>query len=185
MPSAADIVTKEGGYFRQKGTDRRVTRPTTSPPFASFTIKFKPAMKAKTRVRIIFLTLTALAVGFPLLFLTAPPVPHPVGPEVIAISFVENLTNANFDEARKLVTPESVETVHLFETLVGSQSDELKSEPTHFTVSRSEMNATQDTLFIDGKLFFSNKHKIIRRISLVLVYREGRWLVDCHDNNIF
>lgn len=142
-------------------------------------------MKAKTRVRIIFLTLTALAVGFPLLFLTAPPVPHPLGPEVIAVSFVENLTNANFDEARKLVTPESVETVHLFETLVGSQSDELKNEPTHFTVSNSQMNATQDSLFIEGKLFFSNKHRIIRRINLVLVNREGHWLVDCHDNNIF
>ena len=90
-------------------------------------------MKAKTRVRIIFLTLTALAVGFPLLFLTAPPVPHPLGPEVIAVSF----------------------------------------------------DATQDSLFIEGKLFFSNKHRIIRHINLVLVNREGRWLVDCHDNNIF
>lgn len=110
-------------------------------------------MKAKTRVRIIFLFLTALAIGFPLLFLTAPPVPRHLGPEGIAVAFVENLTNANFEAARKLVTPESAETIHLFETLVGSQSDELKSRPTHFNVSRSEMNLAQDTLFIEGKLF--------------------------------
>ena len=97
----------------------------------------------------------------------------------------ENKANANFEAARKLVTPESAETIHLFETLVGSQSDELKSRPTHFNVSRSEMNLAQDTLFIEGKLFFSNKHKLIRKIKLVLVNREGRWLVDCHDNNIF
>lgn len=142
-------------------------------------------MKAKTRVRIIFLFLTALATGFPLLFLTAPPVPLHLGPEGVAVAFVENLTNANFDEARKLATPESAETIHLFETLVGSQSDELKSRPTHFNVSRSEMNLTQDSLFIEGKLFFSNKHKLIRKIDLVLVNREGRWLVDCRDNNIF
>ena len=142
-------------------------------------------MKAKTRVRIIFLFLTALAIGFPLLFLTAPPVPRHLGPEGVAVAFVENLTNANFEAARKLVTPESAETMHLFETLVGSQSDELKSSPTHFNVSRSEMNLAQDTLFIEGKLFFSNKHKLIRKINLVLVNREGRWLVDCHDNNIF
>ncbi|WP_346696344.1 hypothetical protein [Barnesiella viscericola] len=142
-------------------------------------------MKAKTRVRIIFLFLTALAIGFPLLFLTAPPVPRHLGPEGVAVAFVENLTNANFEAARKLVTPESAETMHLFETLVGSQSDELKSSPTHFNVSRSEMNLAQDTLFIEGKLFFSNKHKLIRKIKLVLVNREGRWLVDCRDNNIF
>ena len=142
-------------------------------------------MKAKTRVRIIFLFLTALAIGFPLLFLTAPPVPRHLGPEGIAVAFVENLTNANFEAARKLVTPESAETIHLFETLVGSQSDELKSRHTHFNVSRSEMNLAQDTLFIEGKLFFSNKHKLIRKINLVLVNREGRWLVDCRDNNIF
>lgn len=142
-------------------------------------------MKAKTRVRIIFLFLTALAIGFPLLFLTAPPVPRHLGPEGVAVAFVENLTNANFEAARKLVTPESAETMHLFETLVGNQSDELKSSPTHFNVSRSEMNLAQDTLFIEGKLFFSNKHKLIRKIKLVLVNREGRWLVDCHDNNIF
>ncbi len=101
------------------------------------------------------------------------------------MAFVENLTNANFEAARKLVTPESAETMHLFETLVGSQSEELKSRPTHFNVSRSEMNLAQDTLFIEGKLFFSNKHKLIRKINLVLVNREGRWLVDCRDNNIF
>lgn len=142
-------------------------------------------MKAKTRVRIIFLTLTTLSIGLPLLFLTAPPVPRHLGPEAIAVSFVESLTNANFEEARRLVTPESVETVHLFETLVGSQSDELRSKPTHFNVSRSEMNPTQDTLFVEGKLFFSDKHKLIRRINIVLVNREGRWLVDCRDNTIF
>ncbi len=142
-------------------------------------------MKAKTRVRIIFLSLTTLAMGLPLLFLTAPPIPRHLGPEAIAVSFVENLTNANFEEARLLVTPESMETVHLFETLIGSQCNELKSKPTHFNVSDSKMNSTQDSLFIEGKLFFSDKHKLIRRINLVLVNREGRWLVDCHDNTIF
>ncbi|HIZ25806.1 hypothetical protein [Barnesiella sp. An55] len=142
-------------------------------------------MKAKVRVRLILLTMTMLAIGFPLLFLTAPPIPRYLGPEGIAASFVENLTSANFEEARKLVTPESIETMHLFETLVGSQSDELKNEPTHFTMSRSKMNPTQDSLFIEGKLFFSNKHKLIRHIELLLVNREGRWLVDCQDNNIF
>ena len=184
MPGCPLSSEKKGDIFGKGNQPRRPDR--RIPPFnRKDPTKIELTMKAKTRVRIIFLTLTALAVGFPLLFLTAPPVPHPLGPEVIAVSFVENLTNANFDEARKLVTPESVETVHLFETLVGSQSDELKSEPTHFTVSNSQMNATQDSLFIEGKLFFSNKHRIIRRINLVLVNREGRWLVDCHDNNIF
>ena len=77
------------------------------------------------------------------------------------------------------------ETLYLFETLVGNQSDELKNTPTHFNISYSEMNTSQDTLFVQGKLFFSHKHKLIRKINLTLVNRRGSWLVDCRDNTIF
>uniref|UniRef100_UPI003967C5C0 hypothetical protein n=1 Tax=Barnesiella intestinihominis TaxID=487174 RepID=UPI003967C5C0 len=87
--------------------------------------------------------------------------------------------------SKKLSTPESAETLYLFETLVGNQSDELKNTPTHFNISYSEMNTSQDTLFVQGKLFFSHKHKLIRKINLTLVNRRGNWLVDCRDNTIF
>ena len=56
---------------------------------------------------------------------------------------------------------------------------------THFNISYSEMNTSQDTLFVQGKLFFSHKHKLIRKINLTLVNRRGSWLVDCRDNTIF
>ena len=122
-------------------------------------------MKPKTRVRIIFFCLTISAIGLPLILISTPSIHQHFEPENIAISFVENLS--------------------LFETLVGNQSDELKNTPTHFNISYSEMNTSQDTLFIQGKLFFSHKHKLIRKINLTLVNRRGNWLVDCRDNNIF
>ena len=136
-------------------------------------------MKAKTRVRIIFFCLTISAIGLPLILISTPSIHQHFEPENIAISFVENLSNANFQEAKKLSTPESAETLYLFETLVGNQSDELKNTPTHFNISYSEMNTSQDTLFVQGKLFFSHKHKLIRKINLTLVNRRGNWLVDC------
>ena len=142
-------------------------------------------MKAKTRVRIIFFCLTISAIGLPLILISTPSIHQHFEPENIAISFVENLSNANFQEAKKLSTPESAETLYLFETLVGNQSDELKNTPTHFNISYSEMNTSQDTLFVQGKLFFSHKHKLIRKINLTLVNRRGNWLVDCRDNTIF
>ena len=130
-------------------------------------------MKAKTRVRIIFFCLTVSAIGLPLILISTPSIHQHFEPENIAISFVENLSNANFQEAKKL------------STLVGNQSDELKNTPTHFNISYSEMNTSQDTLFVQGKLFFSHKHKLIRKINLTLVNRRGSWLVDCRDNTIF
>ncbi|WP_303191086.1 hypothetical protein [Barnesiella intestinihominis] len=142
-------------------------------------------MKPKTRVRIIFFCLTISAIGLPLILISTPSIHQHFEPENIAISFVENLSNANFQEAKKLSTPESAETLYLFETLVGNQSDELKNTPTHFNISYSEMNTSQDTLFVQGKLFFSHKHKLIRKINLTLVNRRGSWLVDCRDNTIF
>lgn len=129
--------------------------------------------------------LTVSAIGLPLILISTPSIHQHFEPENIAISFVENLSNANFQEAKKLSTPESAETLYLFETLVGNQSDELKNTPTHFNISYSEMNTSQDTLFVQGKLFFSHKHKLIRKINLTLVNRRGNWLVDCRDNNIF
>lgn len=142
-------------------------------------------MKAKTRVRTIFSIFIALIIGLPIILVVSPASTRHFTPENIAVRFVEYVATANFEEARKLSTPESAETIHLFETLVGSQSDELRNSPTRFNISRSEMNISQDTLFIHGKLFFANKHKLIRRIDLVLVNHNGRWLVDCRDNNIF
>ena len=126
-----------------------------------------------------------LCLGLPLILISTPSIHQHFEPENIAISFVENLSNANFQEAKKLSTPESAETLYLFETLVGNQSDELKNTPTHFNISYSEMNTSQDTLFVQGKLFFSHKHKLIRKINLTLVNRRGSWLVDCRDNTIF
>ena len=81
-------------------------------------------MKAKTRVRIIFFCLTVSAIGLPLILISTPSIHQHFEPENIAISFVENLSNANFQEAKKLSTPESAETLYLFETLVGNQSDD-------------------------------------------------------------
>ena len=123
-------------------------------------------MKPKTRVRIIFFCLTISAIGLPLILISTPSIHQHFEPENIAISFVENLSNANFQEAKKLSTPESAETLYLFETLVGNQSDELKNTPTHFNISYSEMNTSQDTLFVQGKLFFSHKHKLIRWLTV-------------------
>ena len=142
-------------------------------------------MKAKIRVRTIFSVLIILILGLPVILVVSPLSTRHFAPENIAVAFVENITEANFEEAKKLATPESAETIHLFETLVGSQSDELKNTPTRFNISRSEMNSSQDTLFINGKLFFFFFYKLIRRIDIVLVNRNGNWLVDCRDNNIF
>lgn len=142
-------------------------------------------MKARTRIRTIFSVLFILVIGLPIILVVSPASERHFAPENIAVRFVECITGANFEEAKKLSTPESAETIHLFETLVGSQSDELRNTPTRFNISRSKLNASQDTLFIHGKLFFLHKHKLIRRINLVLVNHDGRWLVDCRDNNIF
>ena len=59
-------------------------------------------MKAKTRVRIIFFCLTISAIGLPLILISTPSIHQHFEPENIAISFVENLSNANFQEAKKL-----------------------------------------------------------------------------------
>ncbi len=142
-------------------------------------------MKAKTRIRIIFTTLISLALGFPLLFLTATDKTTHYEPEDIAVSFMEHLACARFAEARQLATPESEETLHMLETLVGNQATELQHTPMRFTVADAEMNSSQDTLLIEGKLFFAHQHKLLRKSSLVLVNREGRWLVDYRDNSIF
>ena len=148
-------------------------------------------MKAKTRVRIIFFCLTVSAIGLPLILISTPSIHQHFEPENIAISFVENLSNANFQEAKKLSTPESAETLYLFETLVGNQSDELKNTPTHFNISYSEMNTSQDTLFVQGKLFFShNTNSYEKLILLWLTVEEAGWSIvvtiifsDIHGTN--
>ena len=57
-------------------------------------------MKPKTRVRIVFFCLTISAIGLPLILISTPSIHQHFEPENIAISFVENLSNANFQEAK-------------------------------------------------------------------------------------
>lgn len=148
-------------------------------------------MKAKTRVRIIFFCLTISAIGLPLILISTPSIHQHFEPENIAISFVENLSNANFQEAKKLSTPESAETLYLFETLVGNQSDELKNTPTHFNISYSEMNTSQDTLFVQGNYFSHiNTNSYEKLILLWLTVEETGWSIvvtilfsDIHGTN--
>ena len=131
-------------------------------------------MKPKTRVRIIFFCLTISAIGLPLILISTPSIHQHFEPENIAISFVENLSNANFQEAKKIMRTRVFGFIAIFNFIFAFGKDNKRwaqrqtenSFPIWLCRTESHLRIYKDSNFFNGL----RKKSYKRNMDLIYLY---------------